>query len=110
MLMEHDRNYGLGMDALVSVCFLNMNAIMVWAWMLWLAHAPGTRTEFPPQENPPHTPRVGFVPRRNANRAPTTTVGLYRKYMRVYYWGYVGRTEKKMETIILYHNIDPNIL
>ena len=26
MLLEHERNYGLGMDAAVSVC--------VWAWML----------------------------------------------------------------------------
>ena len=35
MLLEHERNYGLGMDALVSVCSWNTNGIMVWAWMLW---------------------------------------------------------------------------
>ena len=54
MLLEHERYYGLGMDALVTVCswnanfvmfFLGMdavvtvcswntNVIMVWAWML----------------------------------------------------------------------------
>ena len=45
MLLEHERNYGLGMDALVSVCSWNTNGIMVWAWMLWSAYALGTRTE-----------------------------------------------------------------
>ena len=35
MLLEHERNFGLGMDALVSVCSWNTNGIMVWAWMLW---------------------------------------------------------------------------
>ena len=34
MLLEHERNYSLGMDALVSVCSCNTNGIMVWAWML----------------------------------------------------------------------------
>ena len=45
MLLEHERNYGLGMDALVIVCSWNRNVIMVWAWMLWSSYAPGTRTE-----------------------------------------------------------------
>ena len=45
MLLEHDRNYGLGMDALVSVCSWNTTGILVWAWMLWSADALGTRTE-----------------------------------------------------------------
>ena len=45
MLLEHERNYGLGMDALVTVCFWNTNGIMVWAWMLWSPYALGTRTE-----------------------------------------------------------------
>ena len=45
MLLEHERNYGLGMDALVSVCSWNTNGIMVWAWMLCSAYALGTRTE-----------------------------------------------------------------
>ena len=45
MLLEHERNYGLGMDALVSVCSWNTKGIMVWAWMLWSAYALGTRTE-----------------------------------------------------------------
>ena len=45
MLLEHERNYGLGMDALVSVCSWNPHGIMVWAWMLWLPYALGTRTE-----------------------------------------------------------------
>ena len=44
MLWEHERNYGLGMDALVSVCSWNTNEIMVWAWMLWSSYALGTRT------------------------------------------------------------------
>ena len=45
MLLEHERNYDLGMDALVSVCSWNTNGIMIWAWMLWSAYALGTRTE-----------------------------------------------------------------
>ena len=44
MLREHERYYGLGMDALVRVCSWNTNVIMVWAWMLWSAYALGTRT------------------------------------------------------------------
>ena len=44
MLLEHERNYGLGMDALVSGCSWNTNGIMVSAWMLWSADALGTRT------------------------------------------------------------------
>ena len=57
MLLEHERNYALGMDALVTVCSalgvdalvtvwsLNTNGIMRWAWMLWSPYALGTRTE-----------------------------------------------------------------
>ena len=45
MLSEHERNSGLGMDALVTVCSWNTNRIMVWAWMLWSPYALGTRTE-----------------------------------------------------------------
>ena len=45
MLLEHERNYGLGMDALVSGCSRNTNVNMVWAWMLWSPYALGTRTE-----------------------------------------------------------------
>ena len=33
--LEHERKCGLGMDALVSLCSWNTNEIMVWAWMLW---------------------------------------------------------------------------
>ena len=44
MLLEHERNYGLGMDALGIVCSGNTNGIMVWAGMLWLSCALGTRT------------------------------------------------------------------
>ena len=42
MLSEHQRYYGLRMDALVSVCSRNTNVIMVCAWMLWSVYAPGT--------------------------------------------------------------------
>ena len=35
MLSEHERYYGVGMDALVLVCSQNTNVIMLWAWMLW---------------------------------------------------------------------------
>ena len=45
MLLEHEQNYGFGMDALVTVCSWNTNGIMVWAWMLWILYALGTRTE-----------------------------------------------------------------
>ena len=38
LLLEHERNYGLGMDALVTVCSWT-NGIMVWAWMLWSRYA-----------------------------------------------------------------------
>ena len=34
IFLEHERNYKLGMDALVTVFFWNTNGIMVWAWML----------------------------------------------------------------------------
>ena len=44
MLLEHERNYDLGMDALVTVSSWNTNRIMVWAWMLWSRYALGTRT------------------------------------------------------------------
>ena len=44
MPWEHKRYYGLGMDALVSVCPGNTNVIMVWAWMLWSAYVLGTQT------------------------------------------------------------------
>ena len=45
MLLEHERNYDLGMDALGTVCSGNTNGIMIWAWMLWEPYAVGTRTE-----------------------------------------------------------------
>ena len=44
MLSEHERYYGLGMDALAIVCSRNANVIMVWEWMHLLSHALGTRT------------------------------------------------------------------
>ena len=34
MLLDTERNYGLGMDALVIACPWNTNRIMAWAWML----------------------------------------------------------------------------
>ena len=40
MLLVHKRYYGLGMDALVSVCPWNTNVIMVWAWMLEMCRFP----------------------------------------------------------------------
>ena len=45
MLLEHERYYALGMDALVIDCSWNTSGIMVWAWMLWSPYALGTRTE-----------------------------------------------------------------
>ena len=45
MLLEHEQNYGVGMDALVTVCSWNTNGILVWAWMFWSPYALGTRTE-----------------------------------------------------------------
>ena len=45
MLLERIRNYGVGMDALVTVCSWNTYGIMVWAWMLWSSYGLGTRTE-----------------------------------------------------------------
>ena len=35
MLLEHERDYDLGMDALVTVRSWNTNGIMILAWMLW---------------------------------------------------------------------------
>ena len=43
--LEHERNYGLGMDALFTVRWWKTNVILVWAWMHWLPYALGTRTE-----------------------------------------------------------------
>ena len=45
MLLEHERKYGLGMDALVTVCSWNTCGILVWAWMLWPPFALGTQAE-----------------------------------------------------------------
>ena len=45
MLLEQERNWDLGMDALVTVCSWNKSGILVRAWMLWSAYAPGTGTE-----------------------------------------------------------------
>ena len=45
MLLEHERNHALSMDALAVLRNSNTNFIMVWAWMLWSAHALGTGTE-----------------------------------------------------------------
>ena len=33
MFLEHEGCYGLGKDALVTVC--SWNTKVVWAWMLW---------------------------------------------------------------------------
>ena len=44
MLSKHERCYGFGMDAPVTVCSRNTNVIMVWAWMLQLPCALETRT------------------------------------------------------------------
>ena len=44
MLSKHERYYGLGMDALVTVCSRNTNVIMVWAWMHRSPYALETRT------------------------------------------------------------------
>ena len=38
-VFEHERNYALGMDALVTVCSWNTKGIMRWAWMLWSPYA-----------------------------------------------------------------------
>ena len=46
MLLEHERYYGLGMDATVTICSWNTNVISVWAWVLWSPRAFGTRTFF----------------------------------------------------------------
>ena len=43
MPWEHAYYCGLGMDAIVIVCSRNTNIVMVWAWMLWLSFALGTR-------------------------------------------------------------------
>ncbi len=44
MLLQHERDYGLGMHVLVTVCSWNTNGIMVWAWMLWSQYDLATRT------------------------------------------------------------------
>ena len=33
MLLEHEGDYGLGMDAMVTVCSWSTKEIMAWAWM-----------------------------------------------------------------------------
>ena len=45
MKLEHEGNYDLGMDGLVTVRSWNTNGIMDWAWMLWSLYALRTRTE-----------------------------------------------------------------
>ena len=43
MLLEHEGDYGLGMDVKVTVCSWNTNEIMVWPWMQRERYALGTR-------------------------------------------------------------------
>ena len=43
-LVDHERYYGLGMDAPVTVCSWTTNVIMVWARMHWSPCARGPRT------------------------------------------------------------------
>ena len=45
MLLEHERSYGLRMDARVTGCSWNTNGVMVCVWMLGSPDALGTRTE-----------------------------------------------------------------
>ena len=35
MLLEYERDYDFGMDALVTICSWNTNGIMILACMLW---------------------------------------------------------------------------
>ena len=44
-LSGHERNYGLGMDVLVSTCSCNTKGFMAWAWMFLSAHALVTRQD-----------------------------------------------------------------
>ena len=44
-LLEHERKYGLGMDAPVTVFSWNTNGIRVWAWMSQSPYLRVTRTE-----------------------------------------------------------------
>ena len=44
VLVDHERYYGLGKDALVTVCSWTTNVIMVWARMHWSPCARGLRT------------------------------------------------------------------
>ena len=46
MILQHKRNYGLGMDAVVTVCSWNTNGIMIWAWMLRSLYAIETQTKW----------------------------------------------------------------
>ena len=39
MLLEHERNSGLGMDSLGTACSWNTNGIVVLSWMLWSSHS-----------------------------------------------------------------------
>ena len=41
-----ERNYELGMDALLIACIQKLNGIRSWAWMLGRPYALGTGTEF----------------------------------------------------------------
>ena len=45
LILNLERNYDLGMDALATVCSWETNGIMIWAWMLWPPYALGKGTE-----------------------------------------------------------------
>ena len=69
MVFEHERNYALGMDALVTVCSSSTNGIMRWAWMLWspcaLQHegpGPGPGPAVGPDPGPDPGPGLGPDP------------------------------------------------
>ena len=71
MLLEHERNYDLGMDAFVTVCSWSTNGIMIWVWMLWSPHAFGTRTDVWP--NNVILKNVHFAGRINRPMSSTST-------------------------------------
>ena len=70
MLLEHEPNNGLDMDALVSVCFLEHIGFGHGCFSVCFCYTNGIPAA--PQKTPGIPPCVGFVPRRNMNRAPTT--------------------------------------
>ena len=85
MLWEHERYYGLGMDALGTVCCGNQNVSMVRAWMLCLSDALGARTLLSPSAPPPRQRKAQKPCKTGYGNPPRLLKQLELSYLKDHY-------------------------